>query len=157
MAARLFLEDIRLDEPREFGDYLLTEDEIVEFARRWDPQPFHVDREAAAQSVFGELVACAAHLFAIVSLLVTHDDQPAALLAGLGGTGLRLRSPGRPGDRLHLRITYLTARPSASRPDAGVVGQRLELMDAAGRLVVVQEGAILVARRPLGAAGAAAR
>jgi acyl dehydratase len=144
----LYLEDIPVDAPREVGEHVLTKDEIVEFATRWDPQPFHMDEEAAAHSVFGELVACAAHLFSIVSLLVTQDEQPAALLAGLGGSGMQLRSPGRVGDRLHLRLTYLEARPSASRPDAGVVRQRLELIDSAGRLLLYQEGSILVARRP---------
>jgi len=134
--------------PREFGQHVLTEAEIIEFALRWDPQPFHIDPVAATQSVFGELVACAAHLFAIVSRLVTQDDKPAALLAGLGGTGMQLRAPGRPGDRLHLRLTYLAARPSASRPDAGVVLQRLELLDSTQRMLMFQEGSILVARRP---------
>jgi acyl dehydratase len=146
--APLYLEDIPIGVPRTVGEHLLTEEEIVEFATRWDPQPWHLDHAAAAQSVFGELVACASHLFAVASRLVTQDDQPAALLAGLGGSGLRLDAPGRVGDRLHLRITYIGARPSASRPDAGVVTQRLELIDDTGRLVMHQEGAILVARRP---------
>jgi acyl dehydratase len=144
----LYLEDLPLEVPRQFGSYVLTDGEIIDFARRWDPQPFHIDHQAAARSVFGELVACASHLFAIVSLLVTQDEQPAALLAGLGGSGMQLRSPGRVGDRLSLRLTYLSARPSASRPDTGVVRQRLELVDNTGRLVMSQEGAILVAKRP---------
>jgi len=144
----LYLEDIPLDAPRRFGDHLLTEDAIIEFASRWDPQPFHTDREAARTSVFGELVACAAHLFSIVSLLVTEDDRPAALLAGLGSSGMQLRAPGRPGDRLSLRLTYLSARPSQSRPNAGIVCQKLELVDTSDRLLMAQDGAILVARRP---------
>ena len=148
IVGRRYLEDIEVGIPREFGEHVLTESEIVEFAARWDPQPFHLDREAAAASVFGELVACAAHLFAIASRLVCDDERPTALLAGLGGSGMQLRSPGRVGDVLHLRMTYLDARPSASRPHAGVVTQRLELLDAAGRVVMLQEGSILVARRP---------
>lgn len=143
-----FLDDIRLHEPRTLGEYVLTEDEIVEFARAWDPQPWHLDRQAAAESVFGELVACAAHLFAIASRLSFDDPEPVALLAGLGGSGMRLHSPGRVGDHLRLRLTYLDARPSASRPEAGVVSQRHELIAAEDRLVMSQEGAILVARRP---------
>jgi acyl dehydratase len=146
----LYLEDIPLDGPRQFGDHLLTEDAIIEFATRWDPQPFHTDREAARTSVFGELVACAAHLFAVVSLLVTEDDHPPALLAGLGSEGMRLRAPGRTGDRLSLRRTYLSTRRSQSRPDAGIVSQRLELVDTSDRLLMSQDGAILVARRPTG-------
>lgn len=142
------LEDIVVGRPRTFGHYELTEDEIVSFAARWDPQPFHLDHEAARASVFGEIVACAAHLFAVSSFLIAQDPEPVALLAGLGGSGLRLKSPGRIGDVVQLRVTYLSARPSASRPDAGVVENRLELVDLGGRVVIQQEGAILVARRP---------
>ena len=76
------------------------------------------------------------------------DIRLVALLAGLGGSGMRLHSPGRVGDRLRLRLTYLDARPSASRPEAGVVSQRHELIAAEDRVVMSQEGAILVARRP---------
>jgi acyl dehydratase len=144
----LYLEELPLHSPRLVADHLLTEEAIIDFARHWDPQPFHTDHEAAANSIFGELVACAAHLFAIISLLATQDPRPAAMLAGLGGGSTRLPSPGRVGDRLFLRRTYVAARSSASRPDAGVVSQLMELVDATGRLVVAQEGAILVARRP---------
>jgi acyl dehydratase len=144
----LYLEEIPLHCPRLVADHLLTEEAIIDFARHWDPQPFHTDHEAAVHSIFGGLVACAAHLFAIISLLATQDPRPAAMLAGLGGGSTRLPSPGRVGDRLFLRRTYVDARPSASRPGAGVVSQLMELVDATGRLVVAQEGAILVARRP---------
>lgn len=143
-----YLEDIEVGVPRLVGAYTLTETEIIEFATRWDPQPFHIDHEAAASSVFGELVACAAHLFAIIAWLISQDAQPAALLAGLGGSGMGFPSPGRIGDRLQLRLTYTDVRPSRSRPDAGVVHQRLELLAEHDRLVMWEEGAILVARRP---------
>jgi acyl dehydratase len=145
---RTYLEDVRVGESRTFGTYVLTQDEIVEFATKWDPQPFHTDPEAAKDSVFGELVACAAHLFAVIALLVTHAPEPNALLAGLASEEMRLQAPGRPGDVLHLRRTYLEARPSASRPEAGVVRQLLELIDDDGRVLVAQRGAILVSRRP---------
>ena len=148
MPGPLYLEDIAVGEPRLVGEYVLTEEEIVTYARRWDPQPFHLDHDAAARSLFGQLVACAAHLFAIASRLASEDDRPPVIVAGLGGTGMRLAAPGRVGDRLHLRLTYLDARPSRSRPGAGVVHQRLELLDQDDRLVMAQEGAILVARRP---------
>jgi len=145
-ARERFLEEVPLGVTRVFGDHLLTEDAIVDFARQWDPRPFHLDHSAGEASVFSGLSACAAHLFAVVSLLNLIDPEPVVLLAGLGGN-LSFRSPGRPGDRVSMRRTYLTSRPSTSRPDAGVVTHELELVDQTGRVILHQDGAILVSRR----------
>jgi len=142
-----YLEEVPLGVTRVFGDHLLTEEAIIDFASRWDPRPFHIDPRAGAASVFGGLSACAAHLFAIVSLLNLADPEPVVLLAGLGAGEMAFRSPGRPGDHISMRRTYLTARPSATRPDAGIVTQRLELVDETSRIILYQNGAILVARQ----------
>ncbi len=143
----LYLEEVPLGVTRVFGDHHLTEEAIIDFAREWDPRPFHLDREAGAASVFGGITACAAHLFSIISRLSISDPEPVALLAGLGGGGMEFRSPGRPDDHISLGRTYVAARPSKSRPDAGIVTQELDLIDRTGRVLVHQSGALLVARR----------
>jgi acyl dehydratase len=143
-----YLEDIEVGDTDLLGEHLLTEEEIMGFARTWDPRPWHLDHEAAKDSVFGEVVACAAHLFALCSLLVLADPRPIALLAGLGGGGFTLESPGRIGDRVHLRRTFLDKRVSRSRPSTGILDQRSELVTSEGRRISVQEGALLIARHP---------
>jgi acyl dehydratase len=78
----------------------MTEEEILEFGERWDPQPFHTDREAAEKSIFGGLVASTVHLFSVATKLgmsQPEDEKPAAVSA-LGFTNVHLKSPARPGD-----------------------------------------------------------
>ena len=117
----LHFEDYRVGHRASAGPYLVREEEIVEFGRRFDPRPFHVDPVAARGSVFGGLVASGCHVFCIRSWLSNQlPDQP-ALLAGLGLESLALPNPVRPGDRLFLDVECTGTRPSASRPGAGVV------------------------------------
>jgi len=137
-------EQIPIDAPMVFGAHALTEAAIVAFAIEWDPQPWHLDTEAAAASVFGEIVACAAHLFAIVSKLMLDCPIRVALLAGLGNRDLRLVAPGRVGDVLSMRLTYTAARASSSRPGTGVVDMLVELIDQDERVVLRNEGSMLV-------------
>jgi acyl dehydratase len=143
----LYYEDLPIGQPSTFGSYRLERAEIISFAAKWDPQPFHVDDEAGARSIFGGLTACAAHLFAVSSWLNSQNPDPPALLAGLGGDGMRLASPGRPGDLLHMELTYRAKRRSQSKPDRAVVDVFNRVLTDDGRLVLEQGGAILVACR----------
>jgi acyl dehydratase len=128
--------------------YLVTEDEIIEVARRWDPQPFHIDREAASKSLFGGLVACSAHLFAIASWLAHHMEDSTAAVAGLGWDKIRIHAPVMAGDRISCRVQCLESRPSDSQPDCGVVTVRNELYNQRGELVYTAQCSFLVQRRP---------
>lgn len=143
-----YFEDVEIGEGHEWGAYELTEAEIVEMASRFDPQPWHLDHDAAEESVFGELVACACHLQCVMSALHNQNPRPLALVAGLGQREGRFRSPGRVGDVISLRATYEDKRPSASRPTMGIVEVRNELRDRSGRVLHDTIGVILVHRRP---------
>ena len=127
--------------------YEVTLEAIVEFGRAWDPYPFHVDEEAAKKTHFGGVIACTAHLFCIQSILTHALPEDVALVSGLGGDGLNLLMPVRPGDEVRLHRTYTSKRESASRPDCGVVEIEHTLERRNGDVVFRTSGAILVARR----------
>ena len=107
-----YFEDFEVGDSRKAGPYLVSKAEIIQFARQYDPRPFHVDEEAAARSVFGGLTASAAHAFAIYIFLTNKVQPPHRALAGLGYDDLRQPNPVRPGDELDLKSTVLEKRES---------------------------------------------
>ena len=145
----LYFEDLAIGaEQRSREPFLVTREEVIEFARRWDPQPFHLDDEAARASIFGGLSACAAHVFAIQCRLASALDPPFALLAGLGGDGFELLRPTRPGDRLELVRRIESRRASRTKPDRGIVQFSHEILNQDGAPVCRTLGRAMVARRP---------
>jgi acyl dehydratase len=131
------------------GERLMTEERIVEFAREFDPQRFHVDPEAAAQSIYGGIIASGWHTGSVLMSLLATTLGPASL-GSPGCDSLRWLAPVRPGDRLSLRITVLDARPSSSRPDRGVLRILDELSNQHGEVVMSLESTMLLLRRPEG-------
>ena len=145
----LYFEDLQVgDAARSAESFEVRRDEVVDFARRWDPQPFHVDERAAEQSIFGGLTACAAHVFAIQSRLAASVEPRWALLAGLGNDGFDLLAPVRPGDRLELVRRVTGKRASRSKPDRGIVEIEVELVDQRGEVAFRARGRVMIARRP---------
>lgn len=143
-----YLEDLEVGVVRRSRtDYYLDPDEIKAFATRWDPQPWHVDEEAARDSTFAGLVACGPHLFCIHAWLLARSDPQPALIAGLGVDELRLVSPGRAGARLALTAEIVAVRPSASRPAAGIVRSATRLYNQDDETVMTTVGSIMVHRR----------
>jgi len=130
------------------ASYLVTEEEIIEVGKRWDPQPFHTDKQAAADSFFGGLVASSVHLFAASVWLGYQLETRAAAVSALGFRELSWHAPARPGDRLTLRTETLSARESKSRPDCGVVESRSRVFNQDGELVFSFIGAALMRKRP---------
>ncbi len=126
---------------------LVTEERIVEFAREFDPQPFHIDPDAAASSIYGGLIASGWHTGSILMSLLATTLGPASL-GSPGGDALRWLAPVRPGDRLRLRITVLEARPSSSKPDRGVLRYHNELSNQADEVVMSLESTMFLLRRP---------
>lgn len=143
----LYFEDIEIGQQLESPWYTVTRESIIAFARDWDPQPFHLDEEAAARSVFGALSACAAHSFAIQSLLSHSLPVRVALVAGLGGDGLELLAPVLAGARIRLVRRFTSKRLSASRRGCGIVTVDHTLETPGGEVLVRTAGAILVALR----------
>jgi acyl dehydratase len=104
--------------------YEISRSEIIEFAGRFDPQPFHLDDEAAARTDFGGLIASGMHTLA-ASIRLGADESPAtAAVAGLGIDELKMLHPVRPGDRLQQATEVVEVVPSRSRPDRGIVRGR---------------------------------
>jgi acyl dehydratase len=124
--------------------YLVTEEEILEFGRRFDPQPFHVDRDAAAASEFGGLIASTVHIFAMhVSLGVKSSIRTAAISA-LGTTNMVNHAPVRPGDVLTHVNEVIDRRPSKSRPGVGIVSFRNTLSNQKGEAAFSYENTALI-------------
>lgn len=144
-----YFEDIDTGHRSHVGSYALTRDEIVEVARRWDPQPFHVDEAAAAASAFGTLVASSLHLFAICTRLFFDQADRIAVLAMLGKDVVRLPHPARPGDVLRYETECVERRPTR-RPDRGVVTLADLLSNQRGEAVLTQRVTLLVATRQAG-------
>jgi acyl dehydratase len=130
------------------GSYTLSEAEIIAFARDFDPQPFHVDPEAARHGPFGGLIASGWHTASMsMRQVVRYYLSPESSLGSPGMEELRWPRPARPGEPLHAQITVLEARRSASRPDRGIVRGRMEVSDSAGNLVMTWTAANFVLLR----------
>ena len=143
-----YFEDFEAGQVAELGSHTVTEQEIVDFARQWDPQPFHVDPEAAAESVFGGLIASGWHTGALWMRLYVGS-----LLGGTssrGSTGieeLRWLAPVCPGDRLAARLTVLETIPSERRSDRGTVKIQGEMVNQDGVTVMSMVSRGLFGRR----------
>jgi acyl dehydratase len=130
-------EDFETGMVLELGEYEVSRDEIIDFARRFDPQSFHTDEEEAQKSAFGGLIASGWHTASIFMRL--YVDRVLGSSAGMGSPGvdeLRWRYPVRPGDRLRGRLSVLETTPSTSRPDRGTVMLACELTNQDDRSVL---------------------
>ena len=132
----------------EYGQLPVTEAEIVEFARRFDPQDMHVDPEAAARGRFGGLIASGWHTAAMMMRLFADNFlSKVASLASPGIDELRWLQPVRPGDVLRVRVTVLDATPSRSRPDRGMVRTLVEVLNQDREVVMSLKPMNIIRRR----------
>jgi acyl dehydratase len=145
-----YFDDLAVGWRSAVGRWALARDEVVEFARAWDPQPFHVDEAAARRSLYGGLTASSLHLFAICTRLFFDHPARLAVLAMLGKDEVRFPNPARPGDVLTYTTECVEHRPSRSKPDRGIVVLADVLANAAGETVLSQRVTLLVARRRAG-------
>ncbi len=130
-----YFEDRTVGETRTFGHYEVTDDEIVDFAEQYDPQSFHVDPDAAAESMFGGLVASGWHTAAMtMRMLVDEVLQDEGALGAVGVDELRWPEPVRPGDDLHVE-TEVLSKEADYRPGVGLVRSRVETVREDGTVV----------------------
>ena len=128
--AERYFEDYVPGSVFEYGSVPLSEDEIVEFARRFDPQFIHIDSDAAAEGPFRGLIASGWHTAAVMMrLFVDHYLSHVASMASPGIDELRWMRPVRPGDHLSIRVSILEANRSRSKPDRGVVRTGIEVLN----------------------------
>lgn len=148
-----YFEDIEVGAVQRFGAYPVTRDEVVEFARKYDPQPFHLSDEAAASTHFGRLSASGWHTCAMVMSMVVANLQ-ANRQAGLGSPGideLRWLKPVYPGDTLSCETEVLEKRRSEKRPEMGIFKSRMTVTNQNDVPVMTFVSNGLIATRPTGA------
>jgi len=146
----LYLEDLTVGQTFVSSSLTITADEIIAFAGKYDPQPFHLDDEAAKRTLFGGLAASGWHTAALtMRLLVQGGGTP---LAGgiIGGGGeIAWPRPTRPGDTLHVEAEVVEIIPSRSKPDRGMVLMRNRTLNQNGEEVQVFTAKLVVPRRPI--------
>ena len=145
----IWWEDFKVGERSEMGRHTFGRDEIVAFARQFDPQPFHVDPEAAKASPFGGLIASGWHTCAVGMRLMV--DQYIGRTVSLGSPGIediRWLKPVRAGDTLTYSRTVTESRASATRAGVGLVKHRWEAVNQAGETVLTMEGWGMYGRKP---------
>ncbi|TPQ38738.1 MULTISPECIES: MaoC family dehydratase [Cupriavidus] len=145
----LYFEDFEVGSRRELGSYLVTEEEILSFARQYDPQPFHIDKEAAAKSIYGGLISSGWMTCSIMMrLLVLSTTGKSASMGSPGVDEIRWLKPVYAGDTLTAVLVVLDTRPSQSKPDRGVVHTQWEATNQRGELVCTVKGMGMYGRRP---------
>jgi acyl dehydratase len=146
----IYFEDLEIGAETDFGAYHVTREEMLEFARKYDPQPFHLSDEEAARTHFGRMSASgwhtAAMTMAVIARYVVKHEQ-----AGLGSPGideLRWRKPVYPGDTLHVRGRIVDKTPSRSRPEMGSFRTETTVANQHGEPVMTFTSIVLIRRRP---------
>jgi acyl dehydratase len=146
----IYFEDLVIGEESHFGSYHVTREEVIEFATKYDPQPFHLSDEAAARTHFGRIAASGWHTtamtMAVIARAVVAEEQ-----AGLGSPGideLRWLKPVYPGDTISVRGTILDKTPSRSKPDIGSFRTQTIVTNQDGVDVMRFTSIVLIRRRP---------
>lgn len=143
-----YLEDYAVGQTYSSGRVRVEKDQIVAFAKQFDPQPYHLDEDAALKSPFKGLAASGWHTAAMtMRLMVDGEFQPAGGILGVGFDQLSWPRPVRPGDELHVKSEVLEVRPSKSRPDRGMIRVQNTTLNQNGEVVQMFTGNLLVPRR----------
>ena len=149
-----YFEDLEIGAETEFGRYEVTREEVLEFARKYDPQPFHLSDEAAAKTHFGRLAASGWHTCAMTMAVIVKAMSEGEGQAGLGSPGvdeLRWLKPVFPGDTLHMRGKIVEKTPSRSKPHLGTFRTQTTVTNQDGDPVMTMTSIVLILKRPEGA------
>ncbi|MEO8421617.1 MAG: MaoC family dehydratase [Hyphomicrobium sp.] len=148
MGGTLYLDDLHVGQRFTSGKLVVTADEIKRFAAQFDPQPFHLDEAAAANSMFGGLAASGWHTGALTMRLLVDGGAP--LAGGVIGAGGELTwpRPTRPGDELQVFSEVTEITPSRSKPDRGIVAVRSETRNQRGDVLQILTSKLVVFRKP---------
>jgi acyl dehydratase len=149
MADERYLEDFAVGQKFESGSITITAAEIKAFASQFDPQPFHLDEQAASKTFFGGLVASGWHTAALtMRLIIDSELKIAGGSIGAGADELKWPRPVRPGDTLRAVSEVLDIRTSKSRPDQGIIKMRTQTLNQEGQTVMNFVANMVVPRRP---------
>lgn len=153
MAGDLYFEDFTVGREFHTDGATVTESQILDFALAFDPQPFHMDLEAAKQSMFGGLIASGFHSMALTFRLFAQTRALAACSLGSPGVDeLRWLKPVRPGDTLRATVQVVEQRPSGSKPDRGIIRLHWTALNQRSEPVLTMTSMQLVRRRPAASA-----
>ena len=147
-ASQRYYQDYPIGAVFEFGKTTITEAEILEFARKFDPQDMHVDAASAAAREFGGLIASGWHTAGLMMRLFAEHYLPKGGLPSPGIDELRWPRPVRPGDTLRVRVTVLEAIPSRSKPDRGMVRALIEVLNQESQVVMTAKPMNMHRMRP---------
>lgn len=131
----VYFEDIELDIQRQLGSYQVSKDEVVEFAKEWDPQPFHIDEQAAKDSIYGGLTGSSIHMMAVLSKVISRNPVHYAVLANLS-TQFTMPNPMRVDDTLYFSSQAYEKRLSKSRPGIGIVSFKTVVINQNNEIVL---------------------
>jgi acyl dehydratase len=148
MTDRLFLDDLHVGQRFTSTSHVVDADQIKRFAAEFDPQPFHLNEDAAANSLFAGLAASGWHTAALTMRLLVMDGVPIA--GGIVGAGAEIAfpRPTRPGDELQVVSEVIDVTPSRTKPDRGIVVLRSETRNQRGEVVLVLTAKLVVPRKP---------
>lgn len=145
---KYFWEDLPVGRVREIGSITVDHDEVIAFASKYDPQPFHLNEEAAAKSMFGKLSASGWHTCSMaMGLMVRGFLHESSSLGSPGMEGIKWMKPVYPGDTLTLRQHITESRPMKSRPDVGLTRTVWEMFNQHGEQVLMMDGYGMFRRR----------
>ncbi|MDY6765554.1 MAG: MaoC family dehydratase [Halobacteria archaeon] len=145
--SNLYFEDLEVGEEWEHGSYTLTQEEILEFAERYDPQPFHTDEEAAQDSIYGGLIASGWHTASVaMRMYVEGFLNDTACMGSRGVDKLRWHRPVRPGDTLSVRVEVLD-KEDERNPNLGLVHIDIDVENQDDEVVMSMIGLMLMERR----------
>ncbi len=146
---KYYWEDFPVGNTRELGCVTLAQEDIVRFAKEFDPQPFHIDEPAAKESTFGGIIASGWHTCSLAMRMICDAYLlDAASLGSPGVDNVKWLKPVRPGDTLRLICTVLEARPLVSNPQAGLVRTQWRMFKQTDECVMEMEGYSIFGRRP---------
>jgi acyl dehydratase len=145
-----YLEDLKVGQRQSFGSYEVTREEVIEFARKYDPQPFHLSDDAAAKTHFGRMAASGWHTCAMTMAMIVDNFKVTGQM-GVGSPGvdeLRWLKPVYPGDTLRVETEIVEVRPSRSKPDIGSARSQVTVHNQDDVPVLRFVSIVLIQRRP---------
>lgn len=142
-----WFEDMNPGDADTIGEYPVDEREMVEFAEKWDPFPFHTDKSKAESSIHGGLIASGEYSMAVKQILLHRKGIPPGVMASMGYDELRYLKPVRPGDRISVHLEVLEKRESNSKPDRGIVRVRTTLLNQDKTELLTYIDIVLIAKQ----------
>ncbi len=148
----IYFEDVVIGGKHRIGSYHLTQEEIIEYSRKWNPLPFHIDEEAAKKTLYGGITAPGIFILAVRTMLLDRLPMMDSMLGTVVWDDLRFHKPARPGDDLSVELEWLEKRVSKSKPDRGIVKMRVRVLNQRDEDVMTQFDTLMVRLRQPGAA-----